>query len=202
MQVSEEILDGVRELITIGVGRSAGMLNRLSNAHVTLTVPEVQILDEPTWNEACPLNTFSEHEQTSQIILQFSGELTGSFRLVIPYESALNMVMILTGEESSPDEMDMLRVETLLEVGNVIISSVMSSLSILLSSHLSFQFPIYRTDRWFGADPGCESGVIIVAGTRFEVQQKAIVGEMIILLTKESYTRLCEGIRLIMEEGL
>lgn len=202
MYVSEEILDGVRELITIGVGRSAGMLNRLSNAHVTLTVPQVQILDEPTRDAVCSLNTIPENEQTSQIILQFSGELTGSFRLVIPYESALNMVMILTGEESSPDEMDMLRVETLLEVGNVIISSVMSSLSILLTSHLSFQYPIYRADRRFSSDPGCESGVVIIAGTRFEVQKKIIVGEMIILLTKESFVRLTQGIRLIMEEGL
>lgn len=202
MHVSEEILDGVRELITIGVGRSAGMLNRLSNAHVTLTVPQVQITDKPTWYSESSLTTLSGDEQTSQIILQFSGDMTGSFRLVIPYDSALNMVMILTGEENSSDEMDILREETLLEVGNIIISSVMSSLSIVLPSPLSFQFPIYRTDRWSGTDPDRKPGVVIVAGVRFELQQKIIVGEMIILLTKESFICIDQGIRLIMEEGL
>ena len=201
MDVPEEILDGVRELITIGVGRSAGMLNRLTNAHVTLTVPEVRISDDVRkYQNEESLHPYTE--DTSQIILQFSGEITGSFSLIIPHESALNLVVILTGEEGSPDEMDALRVETLLEVGNIIISSTMSALSILLTTGLSFQFPIYRTGKrnQFAIEPQMKVGII--ARTRFEVQQKMIEGEMIICLNRESYDRLDSSIRSIMERGL
>ncbi|MFH0966220.1 MAG: chemotaxis protein CheC, partial [Methanobacteriota archaeon] len=132
MNIPEEVLDGIRELITIGVGRSGGMLYRLTNAHVTLTVPDVHISDLASENYMGTALHQLTSDDTSYVTLKFSGELTGSFSLMIPYSSALNLVFILTREEGSPDEMDALRVETLLEVGNIIISSVMSAFSILL----------------------------------------------------------------------
>lgn len=204
MYVSEEVLDGVRELITIGVGRSAGMLNRLTNAHVTLTVPDVCISDVASEYYLKSALYSVNREYTSHVILKFSGELTGSFNLIIPHSSALNLVIILTGEEGSPDEMDALRVETLLEVGNIIISSVMSSLSIFLTSRLSFQFPSYQTGTGDSASPFIinQSDVGITIRTRFQVQNKEIEGDMVILLNRESFDHLDTCIRTAMENGL
>lgn len=205
MNVSEEILDGVRELITIGVGHSAGILNRLTNAHITLTVPEVEISDVISDSYmSIALNRLIP-EDTSYITLKFAGEITGSFSLMIPDSSALNLVIILTGEEGSPDEMDALRVETLLEVGNIIISAVMSSLSILLTSRLSFEFPSYRSEKTVNIlNPLIlnHSDIGIIARTHFIVQQKEIDGEIFILLTRKSYENLERCITSIMEKGL
>jgi chemotaxis protein CheC len=144
MDLSEEVIDGLRELVTIGVGHSAGMINELTNAHVTLTVPEIKICEITDHEIPCPLDLPSLDE-TSQIILSFSGEYNGSISFIIPHESAIHLVALLTGEEGSSDEMDALMVETLIEVGNVIISSVMSSFSILLTSSLTFLYPVYRS---------------------------------------------------------
>jgi len=147
MEISEEVIDGIRELITIGVGHSAGMINELTKAHVTLTVPEVRIFDINHQTALSALDV-TDPDESSQVILSFSGEYTGSLSLIIPYKSAIHLVVFLTGEEGSPDEMDALRVETLIEVGNVVISSVMSSFSILLSSPLTFLYPVYRIGKW------------------------------------------------------
>ena len=186
MNVSEEVLDGIRELITIGVGRSAGMLNRLTNAHITLTVPDVHIVDIASEYYISTVLHHRTPEDTSYVTLKFSGELTGSFSIMIPYMSALNLVIILTGEEGSPDEMDALRVETLLEVGNIIISAVMSSLSILLPVRLSYEFPSYRSENTANIlNPLIlnHSDIGIIAKTHFIVQEKEINGEIFILLT-------------------
>ncbi len=204
MNVSLEVLDGVRELITIGVGRSAGMLNRLTKAHVTLTVPEVRISDVASEyylrSALCTMNP----EDTSHVILKFSGELTGSLNLIIPHSSALNLVIILTGEDGSPDEMDALRVETLLEVGNIIISSVMSAISIVLTSRLSFQFPSYQTGKCDSTSPVIitQSDIGIIARIWFQLQQKEIEGDLFILLNRESFEHLDTCIRTAMEKGL
>ena len=74
--------------------------------------------------------------------------------------------------------MDALRVETLLEVGNIIMSAVMSAMSILLTSRLSFQFPSYRTERRYiiNSDIMKRYEIGIIARTRFEVHQKVIEG--------------------------
>ena len=202
MELSEEVIDGIRELVTIGVGRSAGMLNELTRAHVTLTVPEVKIIDAMDTHLNPPWSV--DTEETSQVILPFFGEFTGSLRLLIPYSSAINLVALLTGEEGTPDEMDALRVETLIEVGNIIISSVMSSFSILLLSHLTFLYPRYRTGMWEDEQHSLPSDAKtgIVATTRFQILDREIEGVLFFLVTRETTRLISSRIIGIMERGL
>ena len=204
MDTSEEVLDGIRELVTIGVGHSAGMLNELTNARVTLTVPEIHIIDDVSDIFLHTPYQGINPGETSQVLLSFSGECTGSLSLLIHDKSAINLIILLTGEDASPDEMDVLRVETLLEVGNIITSSVMSSFSILFASHLSFQFPTCRTGtlniQHSLYDNRPEVG--IQALTRFHVRQKEIEGIILFLLTRSSFERIKESILYIMERGL
>lgn len=204
MDISEEVLDGIRELVTIGVGHSAGMLNELTKAHVTLTVPEIQIFEQISDGILRSADIGINPGDTSQVFLSFSGECSGSLSLIIPNMSAINLVILLTGEDGSPDEMDALRIETLLEVGNIIISSFMSSFSILLSSHLSFLFPGYQTGIWKIASQTFDSKpeIGILARTRFQVQHKEIEGFLLFLLTRASFERLEESIYRLMERGL
>jgi chemotaxis protein CheC len=203
MEISEEVIDGIRELITIGVGHSAGMINELTKAHVTLTVPEVRIFDINHQTALSALDV-TDPDESSQVILSFSGEYTGSLSLIIPYKSAIHLVILLTGEEGSPDEMDALRVETLIEVGNVVISSVMSSFSILLSSPLTFLYPVYRIGKWV------ENSLIInshpkqgiLARTKFQIQDREIEGFLFFSITSESFDSMQQTILEIMEKGL
>jgi len=144
-------------------------------------------------------------EDTSYVTQKFSGELTGSLSLMIPNSSALNLVVILTGEEGSPDEMDALRVEILLEVANIIISAVMSALSILLTKRLKFEFPSYHSEKILNLlNPLIlnHSELGIIARTHFAVQQKEITGDIFILLTRESYHHIENCIITLMEKGL
>lgn len=204
MRESEEILDGVRELITIGIGRSAGMLNRLTRTHVTLHVPQVSISDEPSACASFFPSHPSEQEKTTQVIQHFSGELTGSLHLIIPYSSALNLVVLLSGEGGSLDEMDVLRVETLLEVCNIVISSIMSGLSILLTSRLSFQHPKYQSIQQDGLNIVTQKNpnVIIFIKIDFIVADKKIEGYIVLFLSPDSYHNLKSGIYSVMEKGL
>ncbi|MDD3574842.1 MAG: hypothetical protein PHD71_07375, partial [Methanospirillum sp.] len=94
MKISEEVIDGIRELITIGVGSSAGMINELAKAHVALTVPEVRIFEI---NSITPSALdISVPDESSQVILSFTGEFTGSLSLIISYQSAIHLVVLLT----------------------------------------------------------------------------------------------------------
>ncbi len=44
MELTAAQLDALKELINIGIGRAAGMLNDMVNSHVSLQVPQVRIL--------------------------------------------------------------------------------------------------------------------------------------------------------------
>lgn len=201
MKISEEVIDGIRELITIGVGSSAGMINELAKAHVALTVPEVRIFEI---NSITPSALdISVPDESSQVILSFTGEFTGSLSLIISYQSAIHLIVLLTGEEGSPDEMDALRVETLIEVGNVIISSIMSSFSILLKTHLSFLHPVYRTGKWIENKLIINSHpeVGIFARTNFHILDREIEGFLFFSMTSDSLVHMQDAITNIMERG-
>ncbi|MGV8108816.1 hypothetical protein [Methanospirillum purgamenti] len=204
MEISEEVIDGIRELVTIGVGHSAGMLNDLTNAHITLTVPDVHIFKMGQENAFTPVLYPMTPEGTSQVTMSFFGECTGSLHLIFPNKSAINLVIILTKEDESPDEMDALRVETLMEVGNIIMSSVMSSFSILLTSRLSFLFPSYQTGirNMNNSASQVSSDIGIMARTRFEVHEKEIEGLLFFFLTESSFKHIQKRILEIMECGL
>lgn len=201
---SEEIIDGFRELITIGIGRSANLLNQLTGAHVSITVPEVKISEiaSECYMKSAFIAINPEH--TSQIKVKFSNEINGSCNLIIPYSSALNLVSILTGENGSSDEMDALRIETLIEVGNIIISSILSALSFLLLTQLTIQFPVYQNVKSNLVNPIIINQLEIGINARilFFIQNKEIEGELFILLNHESFDYLETCIRRIMREGL
>ncbi|HWQ68039.1 MAG TPA: hypothetical protein VN372_14370 [Methanospirillum sp.] len=197
MEIAPVVLDGIRELITMGVGRAAGMLNPLTGAHITLSVPDVNILHNVM---ECHIHSVPE-ESASLVNLIFNGNLSGSTILIIPHISALNLVTILTGEEGTAAEMDALRVETLMEVGNIIISAIMSALCTLLETRLNYQIPVYRT--------GTAASLIthtltsaedtsIIAHIMLQTHKREIHGDIIISLSGSSFQSLKERILTVM----
>ena len=100
--------------------------------------------------------------------------------------------------------MDALRVETLLEVGNIITSSVMSSFSVLLTSRLNFLFPRYKSGTWDLEKPLGEikPDIGIIAKGSFILEGKEIEALLLFLLTKKSFDQFDKKIREIMENGL
>lgn len=198
MNISPVVLDGVKELITIGVGRAAGMLNQLTGAHISLYVPDVHIYETSCGS----IHPHLSHESTSQVSLHYTGLLTGSTVLIIPHSSALNLITILTGEDQTLAEMDALRIETLLEVGNIIISALMSSLSTHMDSRFSFKFPEYydgTTDTLTIDALFCNYDIRIDAQITYVVQKKRIEGGLVILLTTDSFDRLTSRMFTIMK---
>lgn len=76
--------------------------------------------------------------------LPFSGGLTGTAQLFFSQDSAIALTTALTGEEAFSDEIRQLKQETLIEVGNIVLNSVMGAISNALEKKLDFSVPIYQ----------------------------------------------------------
>ncbi len=44
MNISANQIDALKELVNIGIGRAAGVLNQMVSAHIKLQVPRIQII--------------------------------------------------------------------------------------------------------------------------------------------------------------
>ncbi len=95
---------------------------------------------------------------------------------------------------------DALRIETLKEVGNIVINSVMGSIANILEHHLSYSLPRYLdinvlTLARTSTIPEARKDRVILADTRFTIEDREIEGSILLILEVGSLEALLDAIR-------
>jgi chemotaxis protein CheC len=185
-------IDALTELINIGVGRAAGMLNQILEAHVQLNVPSVKIFPH---SEIEKVLSNVAKTRLSVVSLVFKGSFSGTALLAFPSDSASHLVNILTGEESVIPDLDSVRVGALTEVGNIVLNGVMGSVSNVLKKRLSYSIPAYVEDtieHLLNEDSLDPDSTIILAKTELVIKKFHIKGDIILLFRVNLFNTLIE----------
>ena len=190
MPLSPLQLDILQELINIGVGRAAGMLNQMVNTHIQLQVPVLRVLTPAQLEE---LYATRAHTVFSAVQLSFTGEFAGISALIFPPESASKLVSVVLGREEVPGDDPQLRIGTLQEVGNIVLNGVMGSIANILKEPLRYSPPDFIEDDIVNI-LGSVSGMILVARTQFSMRDHLIEGEVLILFSLSSFDSLLSAI--------
>jgi len=195
MELTPMQLDILQELINIGVGRAAGMLNRMVSTHIQLQVPELVVLSS---KEFVSRYGSRGREIFSAVQLTFSGHFSGMSALIFPPESASRLVSIILGNAVLTADADALRVETLQEVGNIVLNGVLGSIGNILKENIVFSPPDYVEERFerlvfFGAEEETEA-MVLMARTQFTIKDHLIEGEVLILFSLASFDSLLAAI--------
>jgi len=197
MLADDDSLDAIKEMINIGVGKAAGLLNEITNSNIQLRVPEIRLILFRELSEVS--NKMLEDEVLSTVMLEFHGNFSGVTALMFPPESASALVKFLSGENHPSTEMDAVQVETLKELGNIIINAVMGSISNVLLEHLSYSMPVYYEGRLSGIAATRQEmeddDYVILAHTQFLIESMNIEGKLLLVLEVGSLERLIESIR-------
>jgi chemotaxis protein CheC len=199
MRLNSEQIDVLTELINIGVGRAAGMLNQMLDAHVNLQVPHVNIFQSSELEDVLKQDASID---LSVVRLSFKGSFSGTALLAFPAESSANLVNVLTGEEEEVmDDLDALRVGALTEVGNIVLSGVMGSISNVLKQHLTYSLPIYMEDSIKNLldDRQNTDTTIVLARTHLKIEQFRISCDIILIFQVGLFDILLETIRELEE---
>lgn len=194
MNLTHDQADTLGELINIGVGRAAGMLNEMTDAYVRLEVPLVRAVSVVEFKKGMEREGV---DRLAAVRLGFDGPFFGTADLVFPPESATKLVALLTGEEPGTLELESVKAGTLNELGNIVISGVMGSMGNLLEQQIDYSLPNYMEDTIdhvltsAGADT---ARPILLARTRFMIEQFKIQGEVILLFDMGSFDALIAAI--------
>jgi chemotaxis protein CheC len=194
--LSANQLDALQEFINIGVGRAASILNEMTDCHILLKIPVIEVFEiaqvqqklKKRFNGGC----------FSTVRLGFAGQFSGTAELVFPTESASTLISVLTGEARDSPDLDAVKIGTLSEVGNIVINGVMGSISNLLSQHLRYTIPIYLEDTiqnlLLHSQRGRNETVFLLAQTRFEIKQLEVIGDIILIFEVSSFDAMIEAI--------
>jgi len=195
MKVTPYQIDALTELINIGVGRAAGMLNQIIEAHVYLQVPSIKIFSYAHLEQ---ILNYVAATSLSVVRLAFKGSFSGTALLAFPPESASNLVNLLTGEESDISDLDSIRVGALTEVGNIVLNGVMGSMSNILHERLMYSIPVYiedTIDHLLREDNLGADSAIILAETALHIEKLRIQGNIVLLFRVDLFNTLIKALR-------
>lgn len=192
-RASELQLDLLRELINVGIGRAAAAINQLTQSHVVLSVPRVQVLRVA---EALAEAGDVCRAHVSVVELGFDGLFTGSAVLIFTPEEASRLVRILLGDDPSPEEQHLMHAGTLQEVGNLVLNAVMGSIANILGDSFTYLPPDHFETPF--ADlllhDASEEAVILIARTSFVLEDHVVEGTVLVVFKQGSFAALLEAV--------
>lgn len=196
MHISQENLDDIAELVNIGMGKGASMLNRLLESHITLHAPVITLVRGSELKRE--LNHYIDQELFA-VQMSFSGDFNGDARLIFSHECAGKLVHALlgVGVETRLDDMDSLRAETLNEVGNIVINSIIGTISNELNLTMKFSIPCCMQGNFENIVVSNVAGAhdgFLHACVHFVVAELKIEGDIIMFLGMDSIRKLPEAI--------
>ncbi len=186
-------LDALSELMNIGVGRAAGMLNEMLGSPIELEVPTIKVLRIS--DLAVELGQGAD-DSYAIVRLPFQGSIQGTAALLFPPDSAALLVAALTGEEPGTPDLDTVRAGTLSEVGNIVINGVMGSLGNQLRLALTYELPSYfeGLPEHLLRQRSQPDPTMLLAHTRFAVKDLEIQGTILLVFEVRSFDALLEAV--------
>lgn len=195
MNLTADEQDLLKELINIGVGKAASILNDMTGFYIHLDVPSVKII--PYRNMESEVGAEVD-AKLSTVSIGFFGRFAGTAAILFPPESASTLVAVLVGEDPDSAELDELRVGTLNEIGNIVINGVMGSIGNVLNEYINYTPPNYIEDSMLNLVPSDKLGMdamVLMAQTRFIIQERNIEGNVVLMFDVGSFDNLIEAIK-------
>ena len=143
------------------------------------------------------MRTFAK-STISAVELSFEGNISGAAQLLFPTETASSLVSILVEDEDEDDvDMDALRAGTFCEVGNIVLNGVMGSISNILGFSFEYSVPEYietHSDDYMKDQGMQESSHVLLARTRFSIDELNIEGDIALFLQISAIHKLLDSI--------
>ena len=194
MNHTSDQMDALSEMVNIGMGRAAGMLNDMVDSHVSLRAPVVDLLSPAALERK---RSEMQGAVLSAVRLGFKRPFAGNAWLVFPTASAGKLVALLTEEGTPSADLDEIRVGTLTEVGNILLSCVMGAIGNEIRQPISYSVPSYVEGTIGGLLASCvrsPGGAVIWVEVRFSVEQHQLSGDIILIFEVGSLDILLDAI--------
>ena len=142
-QLNSLEIDTLREIGSIGTGNAATALSQMLGREVRITLPEVRIMG---YNEA--IEWIGGPEQvTAGVLVGMSGQMNG-IMLSVQQLGFVNMVLehMMDISITNYEQLDELGRSTLVEVGNIMISTFINAFSGLSDISVNLTVPAFAVD--------------------------------------------------------
>ena len=200
MNLNPAEMDALVELVSIGVGRAASVLNQMVRSPVKLSVPSIKVLERDS--ALAELSVMAEGRVAAVSIL-FSGSLSGGSSVFFTPQSAAKLANVLTGSDPEDLELDSMKVGTISEVGNILLNGIIGSISNIIGGGIRFRVPVFAEGpvRDIVLNDIDESQrILVLAETKFDLENLSVHCETLLILGMQSFADLLDAINQMMRK--
>lgn len=189
--------DALTELFNIGLHRAASALSELTGQRIVVDLPRLWVC--PIEETYARLVEFLDGDLAT-VHQIFKGTVTGDAVLVLDYESAARLSALMTdGGVAIGGRLDQSAREVLAEVGNVILSSCLSSFGDMLQVSVSFSVPRMQVESLEGLLRSIqvdseEMNYALLAATRFRLSEGEVGGYLMIAIGMSSLSLISRAL--------
>lgn len=177
--------------MTIGAGHGAEILNNMFNTHVGLKVPEVKVVSSEEFGSDLT-GEFSE-DILYAVKLHFEGKFCGTAKLIFSVSEVDRLIEVFVPFPPENIEPESIRRDSMTEIGNIVLNSVLGSVSNQINLHFKYKVPRVTTgsiEEILSERPVHEDSVILLAKTRFILENLSVNGNIIIYFETSSLENL------------
>ena len=186
------IAEAIAPIAAEGVHRGAEVLNSMLQADVALETPNTSVVDPQTLASRLA-GAYSG--PLAWVSMRYMGDLRGAVELVFGLDDASRLAAVISADLSPGEDSDATRVAVVSEVGNVVINSVVGTLSNALSLRLQFTVPEYNegdSNSVVSRVQEIEHPKVILVETAFSIAELDIHGYMVLYFSLETLLGLEE----------
>lgn len=203
MEFSAIQMDAMQELANIGAAHSATTLSQMLGSQIGMSVPEINVVDITN------VSDFVSDELTTLVIFELQGEMPyGGFLILhFPRDSAIRTASIVQGAPAEVHPLSEMDQSTILEVGNIMISSFLSAASDLLGFMMLPSPPVLVVDMAHAAITSLiaqmtvEVNDVILFRVKLTSDEHKIAGNILIFLEIETLRKVAERLEEITKTG-
>lgn len=192
MEFSPKQMDALQEMANIGAAHSATTLSELLSTPITMSVPEITIVD------ISQVGNHITDELTTMVIFELQGDIPhGGFLILhFPRDSAIRTAGIMQGSADASHTFDAMDQSAILEVGNIMISSFLSATSDLLGFIMLPSPPVLIVDMAHAAITSLIAQMtidvddVILFQVKLVSEKHNIAGNILIFLEVSSLQRI------------
>ena len=188
------MIDVLKEIGNIGSGNAATALASMLAKRIDMKVPKVRIME---FNDVAEM-LGGEEKLVVGIYLNLGSDIEGNIMFILDLNSALNLTNMLLSREDN--ELDDIAMSALSEVGNILASSYVNSLSSLTGLKITVSVPSLAVDM-AGAIlsvPAIQFGLIadqvLFIETIFEEGENFVHGNLFLLPDMDSFEKILSSL--------
>jgi len=191
----EAIVDSLKEILNIGLGKGSSAFCNLLETNVVFSIPETTIVNDGLKQT---FNTNLHDQFSTTVYLHFDGLFEGTVALALTDASIMKLVQLLTGEDPSSAEFDEIASDTLSEVGNILLNNSMGAISNIFKKELKYEVPQYHKEKVCDVlklkekEEGDSTYFITVS--KFESSEVEVYGEIVFVFELKTFDKLLQSV--------